>query len=73
MSTNCEDCGYRDNEVKSGPAISEKGKRIALRCESRDDLSRDLLKVSSLTNIHRRSLTKHLLSERNGWFDDTRN
>ena len=73
MSTNCEDCGYRDNEVKSGTAISEKGKRITLRCESRDDLSRDLLKVSSLTNIHRRSLTKVQLAERNGWFDDTRN
>ena len=56
MSTNCEDCGYRDNEVKSGTAISEKGKRITLRCEGRGDLSsRDLLKVSSLTNIHRRS------------------
>ena len=51
MSTNCEDCGYRDNEVKSGGAISEKGKRITLRCESRDDLSRDLLKVSLTTSI----------------------
>jgi zinc finger protein len=46
MSTNCEFCGYRDNEVKSGAAISDKGKRITLRCEDRDDLSRDILKVS---------------------------
>jgi zinc finger protein len=45
MSTNCERCGYRDNEVKSGAAISEKGKRIILKVEDRDDLSRDILKV----------------------------
>ena len=45
MSTNCERCGYRDNEVKSGTAISEKGKRIILKVEDREDLSRDILKV----------------------------
>ncbi|KAG1746779.1 zf-ZPR1-domain-containing protein [Suillus paluster] len=44
MSTNCEDCGYRDNEIKSGAAISEHGKRITLKVEDRDDLSRDILK-----------------------------
>ncbi|KAH9992778.1 zf-ZPR1-domain-containing protein [Russula compacta] len=44
MSTNCDRCGYRDNEVKSGAAISEKGKRITLRVEDGEDLSRDLLK-----------------------------
>jgi hypothetical protein len=45
MSTNCDHCGYRDNEVKSGAAISEKGKRITLRVEDGEDLSRDILKV----------------------------
>ncbi|TDL26752.1 zf-ZPR1-domain-containing protein [Rickenella mellea] len=44
MSTNCDKCGYRDNEVKSGSAISEKGKRITLKVEDREDLSRDILK-----------------------------
>ncbi|KAL0954224.1 hypothetical protein HGRIS_005352 [Hohenbuehelia grisea] len=44
MSTNCERCGYRDNEVKSGSAISEQGKRITLKVEDREDLSRDILK-----------------------------
>ncbi|TFK35187.1 ZPR1 zinc-finger domain-containing protein [Crucibulum laeve] len=44
MSTNCDRCGYRDNEVKSGAAISEKGKRITLKVEDREDLSRDILK-----------------------------
>ncbi|KAI6112829.1 ZPR1 zinc-finger domain-containing protein [Pisolithus sp. B1] len=33
MSTDCEHCGYRDNEV-----------RITLRMEDREDLSRDILK-----------------------------
>jgi zinc finger protein len=45
MSTNCDACGYRDNEVKSGSAISEKGKKVILKVEDREDLSRDILKV----------------------------
>ncbi|KAJ3914578.1 ZPR1 zinc-finger domain-containing protein [Lentinula edodes] len=44
MSTNCDRCGYRDNEVKSGAAISEQGKRMTLKVEDREDLSRDILK-----------------------------
>ncbi|CCM00744.1 uncharacterized protein FIBRA_02784 [Fibroporia radiculosa] len=44
MSTNCDRCGYRDNEVKSGSAISPQGKRITLKVEDREDLSRDILK-----------------------------
>ncbi|KAJ9096577.1 hypothetical protein QFC19_007109 [Naganishia cerealis] len=44
MSTNCEHCGYRDNEVKSGAAISDKGKKIILKVEDEEDLSRDILK-----------------------------
>ncbi|KAF9268429.1 zf-ZPR1-domain-containing protein [Marasmius fiardii PR-910] len=44
MSTNCDKCGYRDNEVKSGAAISEKGKKITLKVEDKDDMSRDILK-----------------------------
>lgn len=46
MSTNCENCGYKDNEVKSGAAVSEKGRRITLKVEDAEDLSRDILKVS---------------------------
>ncbi|KAK7045495.1 nucleolar zinc-finger protein [Paramarasmius palmivorus] len=44
MSMNCDRCGYRDNEVKSGSAISEQGKKITLKVEDKDDLSRDILK-----------------------------
>lgn len=51
MSTNCEHCGYRDNEVKSGSAISEKGKKITLKVEDEEDLSRDILKVSGCRMI----------------------
>ena len=45
MSTNCHDCGYRDTEVKSGGAIADKGRKITLKVEESDDLSRDILKV----------------------------
>ncbi|CUA70664.1 hypothetical protein RSOLAG22IIIB_04260 [Rhizoctonia solani] len=44
MSTNCAACGYRDNEIKSGGAISEHGKRVTLKVEDSEDLSRDILK-----------------------------
>ncbi|KAI0065645.1 zf-ZPR1-domain-containing protein [Artomyces pyxidatus] len=47
MSTNCDRCGYRDNEVKSGSAISAQGKKITLKVEDREDLSRDILKSES--------------------------
>lgn len=45
MATNCYACGYRDNEIKSGRAIADKGKKITLKVEDEEDLSRDLLKV----------------------------
>ncbi|PKI85542.1 nucleolar zinc-finger protein [Malassezia vespertilionis] len=44
MSTNCDNCGFRDNEVKSGSAISEHGRRLTLKVEDKEDLSRDILK-----------------------------
>ena len=47
MSTNCSACGYRDNEVKSGGVVSEKGKKITLKVQDVEDLGRDILKVSS--------------------------
>ncbi|PSR73813.1 hypothetical protein PHLCEN_2v10383 [Hermanssonia centrifuga] len=45
MSVNCDKCGYRDNEVKSGSAISAQGKKITLKVTDREDLSRDILKA----------------------------
>ena len=58
MSTNCDLCGYRDNEVKSGTAISEKGRRITLKVEDREDLSRDILKVIFFIYSYRPTTTR---------------
>ena len=44
MSTVCEHCGYKSNEVKTGGAIPEKGRKITLICDDPEDLSRDILK-----------------------------
>lgn len=45
MSTACQACGYRSNEVKSGGKVPEKGRRIKLQVQRREDLSRDILKA----------------------------
>ncbi|KAF2739992.1 zinc finger protein-like protein zpr1 [Polyplosphaeria fusca] len=47
MSTVCDHCGYRSNEVKTGGEVPEKGRRITLAVESKEDLSRDILKAES--------------------------
>lgn len=44
MSTVCDNCGYKSNEVKTGGAIPEKGKRIILKITDPEDLARDILK-----------------------------
>jgi zinc finger protein len=43
-ATICDHCGYKTNEVKTGGAVPEKGKRLILKVESTEDLSRDILK-----------------------------
>ncbi|OJJ44933.1 hypothetical protein ASPZODRAFT_652839 [Penicilliopsis zonata CBS 506.65] len=43
-STVCDHCGYRSNEVKTGGEIPDKGKRITLKVDTIEDLSRDILK-----------------------------
>ncbi|OTB01014.1 hypothetical protein M426DRAFT_64833 [Hypoxylon sp. CI-4A] len=47
MSTVCADCGYRSNDVKTGGAIPELGKKITLKVETAEDLARDILKSES--------------------------
>ncbi|PVH18243.1 uncharacterized protein CXQ87_001161 [Candidozyma duobushaemuli] len=44
MSTVCDKCGYKSNEVKTGGAIPEKGRRITLKITDPEDLARDILK-----------------------------
>jgi zinc finger protein len=43
-STVCDHCGYRSSEVKTGGEVPDKGKRIILRVDTIEDLSRDILK-----------------------------
>ncbi|KAK2606940.1 hypothetical protein N8I77_005659 [Diaporthe amygdali] len=44
MSTVCDACGYRSNDVKTGGEVPAKGKRITLRVADTTDLARDILK-----------------------------
>lgn len=44
MATNCENCGHRTNEVKSGGAVEPLGTRITLHITDPSDMTRDLLK-----------------------------
>ncbi|CAI5758730.1 unnamed protein product [Candida verbasci] len=44
MSTVCDHCGYKSNEVKTGGAIPEKGRKILLKITDPEDLARDILK-----------------------------
>lgn len=47
MSTVCEDCGYRSNDVKTGGEVPARGKRITLHVKDEVDLARDILKSES--------------------------
>ncbi len=47
MSTVCDHCGYKSNEVKTGGEIPSTGRKITLRVEDAEDLARDILKSES--------------------------
>lgn len=47
MSTVCDSCGYRSNEVKTGGEVPDKGKKITLQVRTKEDLARDILKSES--------------------------
>ncbi|XP_047734019.1 zinc finger protein ZPR1 [Prionailurus viverrinus] len=44
MATNCDSCGHRTNEVKSGGAVEPLGTRITFHITHPSDLTRDVLK-----------------------------
>lgn len=44
MATNCDSCGHRTNEVKSGGATEEQGTKITLHITDASDMTRDVLK-----------------------------
>ena len=51
MATVCDNCGVKDNEVKSAAGIEDKGKRIELNITNVKDLNRDVLKVGGKLNV----------------------
>lgn len=44
MSTVCEHCGFKSNEVKTGGEIPDKGRKVILKVTDPEDLARDILK-----------------------------
>lgn len=46
MATNCDICGIKTNEIKSGGGIEPKGVKIEVDIRSKEDFTRDVLKVS---------------------------
>ena len=61
MSTICDFCGYKSNEVKTGGEVSEKGRKITLKVEDPDDLTRDILKVYISMQFELIRRVKHVL------------
>lgn len=51
MATNCDSCGHRTNEVKSGGATEELGTKITLHVTDPSDMSRDLLKSETCSVV----------------------
>jgi len=49
MSTSCDACGNKTNEVKVGGGISAKGRQIIFRVTDPSDLTRDVLKSETCT------------------------
>lgn len=49
MSTNCESCGHRTNEIKSGAGIEDKGVRIKHKIKTDADLKLDAVKSDTCT------------------------
>ncbi|KAF0683709.1 Aste57867_24271 [Aphanomyces stellatus] len=47
MAFNCEECGFKTNEVKAGGAIPPFGERIVLHVQDKTFLDRDVLKSDS--------------------------
>lgn len=45
MATNCDACGHKTREVKSGSGIGEQGVRIECRVKSADELNYEVVKV----------------------------
>ncbi|XP_015813905.3 zinc finger protein ZPR1 [Nothobranchius furzeri] len=51
MATNCDSCGHRTNEVKSGGATEQMGTKVTLHVTDPSDMTRDLLKSETCSVI----------------------
>ncbi|KAG9410461.1 hypothetical protein AC1031_018501 [Aphanomyces cochlioides] len=49
MSFQCDECGFQNSEVQFGGTIQEKGCRMELSVQSREDLNRQLIKSDTAT------------------------
>lgn len=47
MAFVCDNCGYRNSEIKEGGGIGEKAKKITLNVTEESDLNRDVFKSDS--------------------------
>lgn len=45
MATTCDVCGIKTNEIKSGGGIEGKGVKIEVDVRTKEDFTRDVLKV----------------------------
>ncbi|CAB0040592.1 unnamed protein product [Trichogramma brassicae] len=50
MSFDCSHCGFQNNEIQNSGKIEDKGVRITLRVQSKDDLNRQVVK-SDYTSV----------------------
>lgn len=56
MATNCEACGHKTNEIKSGSGIAEKGIKIILKVDNDNILKYDVVRVSVTLQVKRLKL-----------------
>lgn len=65
MATNCDACGTRTNEIKSGAGIEDKGVRITLNVQTDEDLKREVVR-SDTCNVEIPELHLQLHSSGSG-------
>jgi zinc finger protein len=47
MAFTCDECGYKNTEIKDGGGIPDKGKKIVFKVNEASDLNRDVFKAES--------------------------
>ena len=47
MAFVCDECGYRNSEIKEGGGMSDKAKKITFKVNEEKDLMRDVFKSAT--------------------------